>query len=129
MRFFGFGKRNQPTDVLTQSVESVETSSKHCDGFLFQIELVFSIKNVGTAVVGRVLNGSIGIGDTVSFGYMPGETAFTCKVKGIDGKRSAEGGIGPVERATADGLCLYGCALTLDEQNSDRFCVDGYMFV
>lgn len=102
---------------------------KPCKGFLFRIENIFSIRDVGTAVAGTVLNGSAGVGDTVSFGHVPGEEVFACKIKSIDGKGSAEGGIGPVERATADGPCRYGCALTLDEPESRRFRVGEYLFI
>lgn len=102
---------------------------KPCKGFLFHIENIFSIKDAGTAVAGTVQNGSAGIGDTVSFGHVPGEAVFTCKIKAIDGKGSQEGGICPVERATEDGPCRYGCALTLDEPESRSFRVGGYLFI
>lgn len=100
-----------------------------CKGFLLHIRDIFSIKDVGTAVVGTVLNGSAGIGDEVSFGYDPGEAVFTCKIKSIDGKASMDGDIGPVERATGDGPCRYGYSLTVDEPESRRFRVGGYLFI
>ena len=109
--------------------EPMVMTPKPCKGFLFRIEDIFSIKNVGTAVSGTVLNGSAGIGDEVSFGHVPGEAVFSCKIRSIDGKASLEGGIGPVERATAEGSCRYGCALTLDEPECRRFRVGEYIFI
>lgn len=100
-----------------------------CKGFLFQIQDIFSIRDVGTVVTGTVQNGSAGIGDIVSFGHVPGEMVFTCEIKAIDGKGSVDGGIGPVERAADDDSCRYGCALTLDEPESRRFRVGEYLFI
>lgn len=105
------------------------TSPKPCQEFLFRIDHIFSIRNVGTATVGVVLNGSAGIGDTVSFGHTPDEVVFTCKIKAIDGKGSLEGGIGPVDRAAPDGPCSYGCSLILDESDSHRFQAGAYLFI
>lgn len=96
---------------------------KPCRGFLFQIKELSVIQDVGTAAVGKVMNGSVGIGDIVSFGYVPGEAAFSCRIKGIDGKN------GPVERVTADESCSYGCVLILDEPESRRFRVGKYLFI
>lgn len=100
-----------------------------CKGFLFCIKDIFSIKDVGTALVGTVMNGSAGIGDEVSFGHAPGEAVFTCRIKAIDGKASEDGEIGPVDRATEDGSCRYGCSLTVDEPESRRFRVGEYLFI
>lgn len=105
------------------------TSPEPSQEFLFRIDHIFSIRNVGTATAGTVLNGSAGIGDTVSFGHAPGEAVFTCKIIAIDGKGSIEGGIGPVDRATADGSCRYGCSLILDESDSHRFQTGAYLFI
>lgn len=123
MSLFSFGKQKK------QDQEPQMMTPKPCEGFLFQIQHIFSIRNVGTALVGTVLNGSAGIGDTVSFGHVPGEVVFSRKIKAIDGKSSVDGDIGPVERATADGSCLYGCSLILDEPESQRFRVGGYLFI
>ncbi|MDE6221749.1 MAG: hypothetical protein K2G51_15225 [Lachnospiraceae bacterium] len=97
--------------------------------FVFRIEHIFSIRDIGTAVAGIVLNGSAGIGDVVSFGHVPGDTVFSCNIKAIHGKSSIEGGIGPVERATADGPCCYGCSLILDEPDCSRFHVGECLFI
>lgn len=105
------------------------TSPEPSQEFLFRIDHIFSIRNVGTATAGTVLNGSAGIGDTVSFGHTPGEAVFTSKIKAIAGKGSIEGGIGPVDRATADGPCRYGCSLILDESDSHRFQTGAYLFI
>ncbi len=109
--------------------EPLVMTPKPCKGFLFRIEEIFAIRNVGTAVVGTVLNGSAGMGDTLSFGHVPGEAVFTCKIKDIAGKSSMESSIAPVERAMADGPCRYGCALTLDEPECRRFRVGEYLFI
>ena len=123
MGLFSFGKRKQ------KDQESQVLYPKPCEGFLFRIQQIFSIREVGTAVVGTVLNGSAGIGDTVSFGHVPGQEVFSCKIKAIDGKNSMEGGISPVERATADGPCRYGCSLMLDETEFRNFRVGEYIFI
>ncbi len=97
--------------------------------FVFRIEHIFSIRDVGTAVAGIVLNGSAGIGDVVSFGHVPGDTVFSCNIKAIHGKGSLEGGIVPVDRAAPDGPCRYGCSLILDESDSHRFHAGAYLFI
>ena len=102
---------------------------KPCRRFLFQIKELFVVQGVGTAAAGTVMDGSAGIGDIVSFGHVPGETVFSCRIKGIDGKGSKDGKTGSVERATADGLCSYGCTLILDEMESRRFRVGEYLFI
>lgn len=102
---------------------------KPCRRFLFRIKELFVVQGVGTAAAGTVMNGSAGIGDIVSFGHVPGETVFSCRIKGIDGKGSKDGKTGSVERATADGLCSYGCTLILDEMESRRFRVGEYLFI
>lgn len=102
---------------------------KPCKGFLFEIREIFSIRNVGVAVAGIVLNGSAAVGDTVSFGHAPGTAVFSCAVKAIHGKGSPEDRIAPVDRATADGPCRLGCSLVLDETEPRRFRVGEYLFI
>lgn len=126
--YFRPGDRLVPVGAVPLD-EPLVMIPKPCKVFLFHIKEIFSIQDVGTAVAGIVLNGSAGIGDTVSFGYVPGEAVFSCKIKAIDGKGSMEGGIGPVERATADGPCQYGCALIVDEMESRNFRVGKYLFI
>ena len=125
---FRFGDRLVPAGSVPLD-EPQLMIPRPCKGFLFQIQDIFSIRDVGTVVTGTVKNGSAGIGDIVSFGHVPGETVFTCEIKSIDGKGSVDGGIGPVERAADDGSCRYGCALTLDEPESRRFRVGEYLFI
>lgn len=108
--------------------EPVGGMPRHCKGFLFCIKDIFSIEGAGTVVVGTVLNGSVGIGDEVSFGHAPGEAVFTCKIKAIDGKVSEDGAIAPMERAT-EAPCRYGYSLTVDEPESRRFRVGEYLFI
>lgn len=121
MAFFPYSE-----DLFRHNAERIARS---CDKFLFRIEQIYSIRSVGTAVVGIVEKGSIGIGDTVSYGQEPGETMFACEVKAIHGKGSPEGGIGSVERATSDGACRCGCALVLDEMDSRKFFAGEYLFL
>lgn len=123
------GDRLVPAGSVPLDEPSVTIIPKPCQEFLFCIEHIFSIRNVGTAVAGTVLNGSAGIGDSVSFGRVPGEDVFRCKIKAINGKGSIDGSIGPVERATADGPCRYGCSLILDESDSQRFQTGAYLFI
>lgn len=122
------GDRLVPAGSVS-SAKTQEMGSGSCKEFLFRIEHIFSIRNVGTAVVGTVMKGSVRTGDMVAFGHAPGEAVFSCKIIAIDGKESPEGGIHPVERACADGPCGYGCALTLEEAESSRFRTGGYVFV
>lgn len=124
---FRTGDRLVPMGSVPVDEPTVMTP-RPCKGFLFHIKDIFSIKDVGTAVVGTVLNGSAGIGDEVSFGHVPGEAVFTCKIKSIDGKTSMDGGISPMERAT-EGSCRYGYSLTVDELESRRFRVGEYLFI
>lgn len=125
---FRAGDRLVPAGSVPVDEPAVMTP-RPCKGFLFHIKDIFSIKDVGTALVGTVLNGSAGIGDEVSFGHVPGEAVFTCKIKSIDGKTSMDGDIGPAERATGDGACRYGWSLTVDEPESRRFRVGEYLFI
>lgn len=122
------GDRLLPLGTVPLDEPEVMTP-KPCRGFLFEIREIFSIRDVGVAAVGVVLNGSAGVGDTVSFGHVPGTAVFSCVIKSIDGKGSAEGGIAPTDRATADGPCRYGCSLTLDETEPRRFRVGEYLFI
>ena len=125
---FRAGDRLVPVESVPLD-EPMVMIPKPCRKFLFRINELSVVQGVGTAAVGTVMNGSAGIGDIVSFGHVPGETVFSCRIKGIDGKGSKDGKTGLVERATSDGLCSYGCALILDELDSRMFRVGEYLFI